>query len=20
LDENMTENYLKFDPYPRRGE
>jgi serine/threonine-protein phosphatase 2A catalytic subunit len=20
LDENMNENYLKFDPYPRRGE
>jgi serine/threonine-protein phosphatase 2A catalytic subunit len=20
LDENMNESYLKFDPYPRRGE
>lgn len=20
LDENMNENFLRFDPYPRRGE
>jgi serine/threonine-protein phosphatase 2A catalytic subunit len=20
LDENMNENYIRFDPYPRRGE